>query len=45
MSENERELLTMIRASDDPKAALLIAIEIICDYINQNVNPIPAKWE
>lgn len=37
MSENERELLTMIRTSDDPKEALLIAIEIICDYINKNV--------
>ena len=36
MSENELELISMIRACNDPKEALLIAIKIICDHIEQN---------
>lgn len=33
MTQNELELLNLIRASDDPEQALLVAVEIICHYI------------
>ena len=39
MSENELELIKIIRESEDPAKAIVTAIEIICDYINQNVKP------
>ena len=38
MSENELELIGMIRACNDQKEALLIAIKIICDHIDQPVD-------
>lgn len=34
MSENERELIDVIRSSDDPKEALLTAVKIICQHIS-----------
>lgn len=33
MSENEKEILSTIRESKDPEAALLTAIEVIKDYL------------
>lgn len=33
MSENERELIGMIRENEDPTKAMVTAIEIICKYI------------
>ena len=34
MSENELELINMIRESEDPAKAMVKAIEVICQYIN-----------
>lgn len=43
MTENEMELVTMIRESDDPERAVQVAIEIICQYIGQPLScPEPA---
>ena len=36
MSENELELISMIRACNDQKEAFLIALDIICKYIQEN---------
>ena len=36
MSENERELISMIRSCNDQKEAFLIAMDIICKYIEGN---------
>lgn len=33
MNENEKELIRIIRESEDPAKAMLTAIEIICQYI------------
>ena len=33
MTQNEMELATLIRESDDPEHAMKVAIEIICQYI------------
>lgn len=33
MSENEKEILSTIRESKDPEAALLTAIEVIKDFL------------
>lgn len=33
MTQNEMELVTLIRESDDPEHAIKVAIEIICQYI------------
>lgn len=33
MSENELELIEMIRTHDDPAKAMMIAIEIIAGYL------------
>lgn len=33
MTQNELELLNLVRASDDPEQALLVVAEIICRYI------------
>lgn len=39
MSENERELIRIIRESEDPAKAMVTAIEIICKYIsNRDAN-------
>lgn len=35
MTENEMELLKLIRENTDPERALQIATEIICQYIGQ----------
>lgn len=35
LSENEKELLALIRQSKDPTKALLIAVEIITNYLSQ----------
>lgn len=34
MSENELELIKIIRESEDPEKAMITAIKIIRDYIN-----------
>ena len=36
MTNTELELLNLIRNSDDPEQALLIAIKIITDYLKQS---------
>ena len=36
MNKNELELLNIIRTSDNPQQATLIAIDIICQYIKQH---------
>ena len=33
MTENEAELIKMIRESEDPGKAMVTAIEIICQYL------------
>lgn len=33
MNELERELVGMIRESDDPERAMVIAVEVIVDYL------------
>ena len=38
MSENELELINMIRESEDPAKAMVTAIEVICRYIPLNRN-------
>ena len=35
MTQNEMELLNLIRDSDDPERAMQVAVEIICQYIEQ----------
>ena len=35
MSENEKELLRMIRESENPELALLIAVNTILAYLSQ----------
>ena len=37
MNENEKELIRIIRESEDPAKAMLTAIEIICQYIGPRV--------
>ena len=34
MTNNEVELVKMIRESEDPKKAMVTAIEVICQYMN-----------
>ena len=36
MSENELELINMIRESEDPAKAMVTAIEVILQYIKNN---------
>ena len=36
MNENERKLIGMIRESDDPERALVIAVEVITDFLRQS---------
>ena len=38
MTENEKELIQMIRESDDPAKAFIIALDIICKYIQPTGN-------
>ena len=35
MTQNEQELLDIIRTNDNPQKALMTAIDIICQYIKQ----------
>lgn len=35
MTKNEQDLISIIRASEDPQKAMAIAIDIICQYIKQ----------
>lgn len=35
MNDNEKELIRIIRESEDPAKAMLTAIEIICQHIPQ----------
>ena len=36
MTKNEQELINIIRTSDNPQQATMIAIDIICQYIKQH---------
>ena len=36
MSNNEIELINMIRENDNPEQALLIATQVILDYLKQH---------
>jgi hypothetical protein len=36
MTENETTLLNMIRENDNPEQALLIAVEVILDFLNHH---------
>lgn len=36
MTKNELELLNIIRTSEDPQKAMMIAIDIICQYLEQH---------
>ena len=36
MTENETTLLDMIRSNDNPEQALLVAIEVIVDFLNHH---------
>ena len=35
MSNNELELIELIRENDDPERALIVALEVIADYLGQ----------
>ena len=35
MNENEMKLIGMIRESEDPAKAMLIAVEVITDFLRQ----------
>jgi hypothetical protein len=35
MSENEMKLIGMIRESDDPEKAIVVAVEVITDFLKQ----------
>ena len=35
MTNNEKELLNIIRQSPDPERAMQVAVEIICQYIER----------
>lgn len=35
MSENEQELITIIRENDNPEQALLVAVEVILSFLVQ----------
>lgn len=35
MNENEMRLLGIIRESDDPEKAMLVAVEVITDFLRQ----------
>lgn len=35
MTKNEQELIDIIRSSDNPQAAVITAIDIMCKYIKQ----------
>ena len=35
MTENERELIKLIRENDNPEQAVLVAIEVILEYLTQ----------
>ena len=35
MNENEMKLIGMIRESDDPEKALVVAVEVITDFLKQ----------
>lgn len=39
MSESELELIKIIRESDDPVKAMVTAIEVICQYIDDKKLP------
>jgi hypothetical protein len=36
MTKNEQELIDIIRTSEDPQKALMVAIDIICQYLTQH---------
>lgn len=36
MTKNEQELIDIIRSSDDHTKAMVIAIDIICQYLRQH---------
>ena len=42
MTNNEQELIDIIRKSEDPQQAVITAIEIICQYIKQH-GSLPAQ--
>lgn len=33
MTQNEKELICLIRESKDPACAIVIAVEVICEFI------------
>lgn len=36
MTQNEQELINIIRTSEDPQQAMMTAIDIICQYLMQH---------
>ena len=36
MSDNERELIDLIRGSKDPEKAVVVAVEIIVEFLSMN---------
>ena len=38
MSENELELIKIIRESEDPAKAMVMAIQVICQFIGDRKN-------
>jgi len=35
MTKNERDLIELVRNSDSPEQAFIIALDIICQYVEQ----------
>lgn len=35
MTQNEQELIDLIRSNKDPQNAMMVAIDIICQYLKQ----------
>ena len=46
MTENERELVEIIRSSNDPAKAMIVAVDVIVDFLLDLKNQAPlAKCE
>ena len=37
MSDNERELISLVRGSKDPEKAIVVAVEIIVEFLAMNI--------
>ena len=46
MTKNEQELMNVIRTSDNPNQAMMIALDIMCQYITHlNGDGVPLDFD